>query len=257
MCLILFAYRVHPGYQLVMAGNRDEFYERPTEPVAFWNDAPDVLAGRDLQAGGAWLGVTRTGRFAAITNYRDPKSVRADTPSRGDLVSNYLKSQDTPQEYLEQLAPYEDNYNGFNLLVGDTQGLFYYSNYHRAGPKQLVPGYYGLSNHLLDSPWPKVERGKHKLQSLLNEDGQPQTEDLFTMLEDRTQAADEDLPNTGVSLEWERLLSPLFIESPHYGTRSSTVLQVDANYHVEITEKTWVDRRVRHFRLQWPRVKLA
>jgi uncharacterized protein with NRDE domain len=300
MCLILFAYRVHPRYQLVMAGNRDEFYERPTAPMAFWNDAPEVLAGRDLQAGGAWLGVTRSGRFAAITNYRDPTHGRVDAPSRGDLVSNYLTSQAGPQEYLEQLAPYGNNYNGFNLLVGDSQNLFYYSNYHGAEPKQLQPGYYGLSNHLLNTPWPKVEKGQRRLQELLNgqdvggqdvgkirtiaahergvggregrrqaykdvftassgmsSDGPDrnkhfQTEALLALLEDHTQAADEDLPDTGISLAWERILSPIFIESPHYGTRSSTVLQVDADYRLDITEKTWADKRVRHFRLQWP-----
>lgn len=254
MCLILVAYQVHPHYQLVMAGNRDEFYDRPTAPMAFWNDAPDILAGRDLQAGGTWLGVSRTGRFAAITNYRDPMNVRSDAPSRGDLVSNYLKSQDGPQEYLEQLAHHGDNYNGFNLLLGNTQGLFYYSNYHKAGPGQLAPGYYGLSNHLLNTPWPKVERGKRKLQRLLDvHQPPPRTKDLLTILQDRTQTADEALPNTGVSQEWERILSPLFIESPHYGTRSSTVVQVNANYQVEITEKTWTDRGIRHFSLQWPK----
>jgi uncharacterized protein with NRDE domain len=254
MCLILFAYQTHPAYQLVMVGNRDEFYERPTAPMTFWQDAPHVLAGRDLQAGGTWLGITRTGRYAAITNYRDPNSVRSDAPSRGDLVSRYLTSQDEPQNYLEQLVPYGDNYNGFNLLIGDTHTLFYYSNYESAGPQQLTPGYYGLSNHLLDTPWPKVERGQRKLKKLLNADRLPQTEDFLAILKDQTQAADEELPNTGVSLEWERLLSPLFIKSPKYGTRSSTVLQVDANYQVEVTEKNWANREVRHFRLQWPKI---
>lgn len=253
MCLILFAYRTHPRYQLVMAGNRDEFYERPTEPMAFWKDAPDVLAGRDLQAGGTWLGITRSGRFAAITNYRDPDNVKADAPSRGDLVSRYLTCPDTPQDYLEQLASYGDNYNGFNLLVGDTHSVFYYSNYHSVEPRQLAPGYYGLSNHLLDTPWPKVEKGRCRLQRLLNAHEPPQSEDLLAMLEDRTQAADEELPNTGVSLEWERLLSPLFIESPHYGTCSSTILQVDIDNQVEIAEKTWADGQERHFHLQWPK----
>jgi uncharacterized protein with NRDE domain len=236
-----------------MVGNRDEFYERPTAPMAFWNDAPDVLAGRDLRAGGTWLGVTRTRRFAAITNYRDPHHVRADAPSRGDLVSRFLTSQTEPQDYLKQLAPYGDRYNGFNLLVGNIHSLFYYSNYHSVGPQQLAPGYYGLSNHLLNTPWPKVEKGRSRLQQLLNAHKPLQTEDLLGILEDRTQAADEELPSTGVSREWERLLSPLFIESPHYGTCSSTILQVDINNHVEITEKTWADKQVRQFRMQWPK----
>lgn len=253
MCLILMAYKMHPDYRLVMVGNRDEFYERPTAPMAFWEDAPDILAGRDLQAGGTWLGVTHTGRIAAITNYRDPNNVRANAPSRGDLVSNYLKTSDAPQLYLEQLASHGDHYNGFNLVVGDTQSLFYYSNYHKAGPKQLAPGYYGLSNHLLNTPWPKVKKGQHKLQSLLKAGERFQTKDLFALLQDRTQAPDEELPNTGVSLAWERLLSPLFIESSFYGTRSSTVLQVDANYELQITEKTWADGQMRHFHLQWPK----
>lgn len=251
MCLILFGYRVHPRYTLVVAGNRDEFYARPSAPMGFWEEAPGVLAGRDLQAGGAWLGVSREGRFAAITNYRDPDQVRADAPSRGHVVSDYLQGREPPLAYLQQLAHRGDDYNGFNLLVGDIQGLFYYANQGTA-PQPVAPGYYGLSNRLLNTPWPKVQKGRRRLAALLQQQTEVQPQQLLELLQDKTQAADENLPSTGVSLEWERILSPLFIESPHYGTCSSSVLQVDTDNQVEVMEKTWADGSIRRFRLQWP-----
>lgn len=251
MCLILFGYRVHPRYTLVLAGNRDEFYARPSAPMQFWEEAPMLLAGRDLQAGGTWLGVTQDGRFAAITNYRDPDQVRADAPSRGHLVSDYLKGKQSPLAYLQELAHRGDAYNGFNLLVGDTQGLFYYSNQGTA-PQPLAPGYYGLSNQLLNTPWPKVQKGRNRLAALLQAHLEVQPEQLLALLQDKIQAADEHLPSTGISLEWERILSPLFIESSHYGTCSSSVLQVNVDNGVEVMEKTWADGSIRRFQLQWP-----
>jgi uncharacterized protein with NRDE domain len=246
MCLILFAYRFRPEYELLLAANRDEYYDRPAAPLAFWEEAPDLLAGRDLAAGGTWLGVTRDGRFAAITNYRNPRTLRPDAPSRGPLVSDYLRGRESAWEYLQNLLPRAAVYNGFNLLLGDVERLFYYSNQGGA-PQALEPGLYGLSNHLLSTPWPKVERGLKGLATLLDETTEPDAAALLRLLEDRRRAPDHLLPSTGVDLEWERLLSPLFIESPTYGTRSSTVLRISRQGGIEVTEKAWPEGSVRAF----------
>ena len=246
MCLILIAYRCHPGYELLVAANRDEFHERPAAPLAFWEDTPAVLAGRDLQAGGTWMGLSRTGRFAAITNYRDPGWVRPGAPSRGHLVSDYLQGTTAARAFLEELQPVADRYNSFNLLLGDQTGLYYYSN--RAGePQALTPGLYGLSNHLLDTPWPKLRRGVTKLGKVLAEQSDPALDDLLEILTDRILASDAELPQTGVPLEWERWLSSIFIDAPGYGTRSSTVLRIDNGGGVHIMETTWADGSRREF----------
>jgi uncharacterized protein with NRDE domain len=227
MCLIVFAWSVVPGMPLVAAGNRDEFYERPALPAGWWEDHPQVYAGRDLRGGGTWMGITRDGRFAAITNIREPSEKRSDAPTRGALVADYLAGQTSPQEYVEQLSPRARQYNGFNLLVGNRDQLVWYSNGdpddERNG-KPLAPGVYGLSNGSLDAPWPKVVRTKAQFSSLLCQ-GAPY-DAYFDMLSDTTRASDCRLPKTGVSLEWERLLSAVCIESPEYGTRSSTVVQL-------------------------------
>jgi len=224
MCLILFAWRAHEAFPFILAANRDEFYERPTAPADFWEEAPDLLAGRDLKAGGTWFGVTRQGKVAAITNYRDPASLKAGAPSRGEVVSGFLRGREGPAAYLDRLVPAAGRYNGFSLLLGDASGLFVYSN--RGESLTVEPGIHGMSNHLIDSPWPKVVRGKAALARLLGEAGVPSPEALLDLLADRTRPPDGELPDTGVGLEWERILSPLFIESPSYGTRSSTVLLV-------------------------------
>lgn len=251
MCLILFAYRWHPDYPLVLAANRDEFYDRPTAPLAFWPENPALLAGRDLAAGGTWLGVSRQGRLAAITNYRDPANFRPQAPSRGPLVSDFLQGQEPAQAYLQQLQPRAADYNGFNLLLGDDQGLHYYSN-QEDEPRVLGAGLYGLSNHLLNTPWPKVERGKRGLATALSRSADLVPETLWHVLGDRTQAPDEALPATGVSLDWERALSPLFIATAGYGTRSSTLLWIDAQHQVTVQEKSWPQGELRTFQLQWP-----
>lgn len=254
MCLILLAYRVHPRYELVMAANRDEFYRRPTAPAGFWEEASYLLAGRDLKEGGTWMGVTRQGRFAAVTNYRDPRAIRPQAPSRGNLVGDYLKGNESAWHYLARLAPQAGDYNGFNLLLGDVRGLFYYSN-QNGPPRSLPPGVYGLSNHLLNTPWPKVERGRQALEILLDQSSGPAPEVLFAMLEDRTQAADEELPETGVGIERERMLSPMFIQTPDYGTCSSSVLLMEKGGGIYLAEKTHADGRVREF--QWDRSEEA
>ena len=236
MCLILFAHRVHPAYALVVAANRDEWFQRPTAPAAFWRDAPEVLAGRDLEQQGTWLGVTRRGRFAALTNYRDPGSNRPDAPSRGAVVSAFLRSQVPPMQYLERLREEAVRYNGFSLLAGDPDALGYFSN--REGEiRELSPGLYGLSNSLLDVAWPKVEIGKSRLAAALA--AGPDAEALLALLDDTGPASDRHLPSTGVSLEWERRLSSLRIVADGYGTRSSTALLVGADGEVSFVERSF------------------
>ena len=221
MCLILISYLNHPDYPLIVASNRDEFYSRPSLPTAYWSDTPGILAGRDLEHGGTWLGVTREGRFAALTNYRDPAINRSDALSRGQLVAEYLKGNLAPADYLEVMRLNARRYNGFNLLVGDMASLWHFSNITDVATP-LSPGVHGVSNHLLDTPWPKVERGTKRLQQALVA---PWDEDvLFTLLRDDWRPADSELPDTGVGLERERVLSPMFIATAGYGTRAMSVL---------------------------------
>jgi uncharacterized protein with NRDE domain len=238
MCLILFAFNIHQDYKLILIGNRDEFYDRPTEPASFWDEAPHVLAGKDRLAGGTWFGITKNGRLAGISNYRDPNSLKKDAPSRGRLISRFLLSDESPQSYLEGVIKDKSRYNGFNLILGDKEELFWYSNRGK-GMRKLSPGIYGLSNHLLDTPWPKVVKGKYELTRLISETSIPEPEEFFNMLSDRTPAVDSDLPYTGVGTERERMLSPIFILSPDYGTRSSTLLFIDRNDFVTFIEKTF------------------
>jgi uncharacterized protein with NRDE domain len=255
VCLILLAWQAHPDYPLVVAANRDEFFARRTAAADFWEDAPEVLAGRDLEAGGTWLGITRSGRFAALTNYRDPSRNRSGMPSRGELVSRFLTGKQDAAAYLAELESSAGRYNGFNLVFGDPQGLWCFSNCGE-GERRLVPGIYGLSNHLLDTPWPKVVRGKSALGAALQ--ALPEITPLFDQLRDDRIAPDEALPRTGVSLEWERLLSAAFIRMPGYGTRSSTVLLVDRQFRVRFAEQTFLpdgkagERKEKDFLLEAP-----
>ena len=237
MCLILLAWQVSPGYPLILAANRDEVYARPTAPAHFWTDRPDVLAGRDLDKGGTWLGVTRGGRLAAVTNYRDGRGPRRGIRSRGELVSSFLASNQNTNDYLQQVRQRGADYDGFNLLAGTLDGLFYYSN-RGEHPTELEPGVHGLSNHLLDSPWPKVERGKKALAGLGNADRHELIDGLLAVLADQTQPPDHALPDTGVGQDWERALATAFIRTPEYGTRSSTVLLVDVAGTVSFIERT-------------------
>lgn len=237
MCLILFAYNVHPAYRLILAANRDEFYDRPSTPADFWGKHPQVLAGIDLKEKGTWLGVTRAGKFAAITNYRDPASWKDQAPSRGKLVSRYLTGSSNAETYLQKISPQAQHYNGFNMLLGDANELFVYSN--RGGLQELSAGIYGLSNRLLDTPWPKVKRGKELLKAALTQKGAELEEALFALLADRHIPKDSQLPDTGVNQEWERILSPMFITSPVYGTRSSTLLLIGKNKRIKMLEKVY------------------
>ena len=251
MCLILLAHESHPRYPLIVAANRDESHDRPTRRAGWWGDAPEVLAGRDLREGGSWMGVTRAGRWAAVTNFRERVPPRADAPSRGDLVGDYLRGEASPRDYLERLRPRLAEYNGFNLLAGEPGALYWSSNRSDANPpdRLLAPGIYGVSNHLLDTPWPKVRRGKEALAELLGERSL-RPDRLLDLLLDQTVAADHELPDTGVGLELERALSTLFIQSPGYGTRSSTALLLDRDGKGLFVERTyrpgtaeWEERR--------------
>ncbi len=238
MCSIFFAYKSHPKFKLIVAANRDEFYERPTSKAGFWEDSPYILAGRDLKNNGTWLGVTTTGRFAAVTNYRDPFGETGNR-SRGLLLSEYLKSEDSPENFLSKVEDNAKNYRGFNLLLGNSDSLFYYSN-RRNDIKKLTSGVYGLSNHLLDSPWRKVEKGKEALKALLVTNDVTK-ENLFSFLADQSRANDSELPDTGIGLEMERVLSPIFIITPNYGTRSSTVVLMGENKDIDFAERTFTD----------------
>jgi len=235
MCLILFSYNSHPHFPFILAANRDEFYERPTAGVRFWEDHPDVLAGRDLKYEGSWMGITKSGRFAALTNYRNGDQLRQTALSRGLLVREFLTGRATPEEFLKCARRDKDQYNGFNLLVGDLSNLMYYSNVTDKS-RVLKPGVYGLSNHLLDTPWPKVERSREKFMEAVRGPEESITDLLLKILFDRTPSEDGELPDTGFGKEWEKILSSPFITSPTYGTRSSTVLLVGKDGHVSLTE---------------------
>lgn len=234
MCLIVFAWRPGHALPLVVAANRDEFYARPTQALAAWEDAPGVHAGRDLEAGGSWLGVGRDGRFAALTNIRDPGQAPGPR-SRGELVAAYLQGELGVQAYLDQVASRSSQYSGFNLLVGDGRQLGYL--HAREGrPRLLAAGVYGLSNAGLDTPWPKLLKARAGLERVLET---PEPEQLLALLADPAPAADSELPDTGVGLATERLLSSVFIASQTYGTRASTVLVVNKDGRRRMIERSF------------------
>jgi len=236
MCLLLVSYKNHPKYKLIIAANRDEFYNRPAEPAKFWKEYPNLLGGKDLQAGGTWLGITKEGRFAAITNYRDIKNLKKDAPSRGELLTGFLTGSDTPKNYSEILLNSADVYNGFNLLYSDQNKFYYFSNQTKK-PVKLEPGIYGLSNHLLDTPWHKVVKSKKSFKIILNSKDIT-SDDLFGILSDTSSPPDELLPDTGLALEIERAVSPVYVSTPFYGTRSSTVIFIDKDNQVSFIEKS-------------------
>jgi uncharacterized protein with NRDE domain len=235
LCLIVLAWRTRADLPLVVASNRDEWRDRPTEAAHWWPDAPGLFAGRDLKAGGTWMGVTRRGRFAAITNFRDPADRRSTARSRGELVTEFLLGDVEAGSYLRSLAARSADYNGFNLIAGDGESLWYFGS--REGEARAVePGVHGLSNHLLDEPWPKVVRARHGMQAaLLEDDPMPA---LFSLLGDPEGAPDDALPRTGVGIEWERRLASPLILGADYGTRASTVLIRDAGGHVRVEERS-------------------
>lgn len=238
MCLILFAWQAHPGYPLVLAANRDEFHQRPTAEADFWDDAPDILAGRDLQAGGTWLGVNRGGRFAAITNYREPVEPGIGTvQSRGHLVREFLSGRRPPMDHATRLRDQASDYQGFNLLMGNRSSLAYVSNRNES-VSTVEPGVHGLSNHLLDTNWPKVEAGRDQLKEILqNEEIEP--ESLFDLLSDRSLTPGEMPQDIEKHLAPERMMKHYFIVSDVYGTRSSSVLLLRRDGGIYFSERQY------------------
>lgn len=238
MCLINLQFQEHPNYKLIVAANRDEAYARPTAPAQFWEDSPEILAGRDLLQMGTWLGITKHGQFAALTNYRDPAHMKSGVNSRGKIITDYLANDITAEAFLGSLKRDKDNYVGFNLILGNPDSLHYYNNIENKAIK-IIPGTHGLSNHFLNTPWPKVIKGKKRLREYVMSQKNINSDVLFEILSDAEEAQDEHLPQTGVGLELERKLSPLFIKTANYGTRSSTVLVIDRNDIVTFTERTY------------------
>lgn len=235
MCLIVFAYKYHPEYKLILAANRDEFYERPSLPAHFWIDEP-LLAGKDIKEGGTWCGVSRDGKLAAITNYRDIKSIKTNAVSRGKIVTDYLKGPHSPEKFAEDLTKTAELYNGYSLVFGDASGLFFFSNQSKK-PEKIEPGIHGLSNHLLDTPWFNVSRGKELLKKAIDKN-ENLIDNIFTMLSDKKLAPDEMLPETGLPKETEKKISSIFVENNSYGTRSSTIILIDNDDTITFIEKS-------------------
>jgi uncharacterized protein with NRDE domain len=241
MCLLVLAWRAHPRYRLIVGGNRDEYHDRPAVPLDKWPEAPSLLAGRDLRAGGTWLGLDRRRRFGTVTNFRELQPPRPGAPSRGNLVPAYLGQAGSPEEFLRGLETDAAGYAGFNLLISDAGQLWYATNRLDRFARPLQPGVYGLSNEFLDTPWPKLHRVRQRFEAWLGAHGELDIAELFAMLDDRTPATDATRPG-GVSSEWERALSAPFVVHPTYGTRCSTVLMLEADAALVISERRFDSR---------------
>lgn len=235
MCLIAIALDAHPQYALVLAANRDEFHHRPTAPASWWDDAPQIFGGRDLQSHGSWLALARDGRWAAVTNVRRMIPPDPHAPSRGRLIAHYLRSAQAAADYGAALRAEADRYAGFNLLLGDTAGTWYLSNHDGFRRERLEPGVHAVSNAALDTPWPKLVALRDTLRDWCA-DRRLDTDDLLAALRSEHVADDVDLPDTGVGSEMERFLAPAFIRGESYGTRASTVLAVDRQGHARFIE---------------------
>jgi uncharacterized protein with NRDE domain len=235
VCLIALAWRARADLPLVVAANRDEWRERPTQAAHWWMDDPEILAGKDLRAGGTWMGITRAGRFAAVTNFRDPSDKRSTARSRGVLVTDFLLGSDTPARFLSELAARAHEFNGFNVIVGDGASLLYFGSRENLA-RPVEPGIHALSNHLLDEPWPKVVRARQHMEEAMAV-AEPAAQ-LFEMLSGQGRADDQALPDTGVGIAWERRLSAALITGEDYGTRASTVMTLAADGEVDFEERT-------------------
>jgi len=243
MCLILFAKNKHPQYKLILAANRDEFFERPTLAADFWEDNSNILGGRDRQSMGTWLGMNKNGRFIAITNFRDPKMGQKSAKSRGILSKNFLSTELDVSSFINEVSADKELYNGFNLLmsIDGFKTLFHYSNISDMTTK-LKDGIYGLSNHLLDTSWPKVKTGKNKLSEIMKSNA-INNKDLIEILKDGEKAPDDLLPDTGISFDLEKKLSPVFISMKGYGTRCSTAMLVNNDNELSFLEVTYNEKR--------------
>lgn len=237
MCIVLFSYKTVPGYRLVLAANRDEFTSRPTAPLSWWDGRKEILAGRDLQDGGTWLGATSTGKFGVLTNYREMQRGPTPAASRGEILSHYFDEEITRPTFLAGLRSKPQTYRPYNLLIGDAEGLSYYSN-KLDDYFDLAPGIYGLSNHLLDTAWPKVKRGKARFKEVLV-NGEISREALFEILADSWRPQESELPDTGIGREWEKKLSSIFISGKEYATRSSAVVTITEGGQVSFCERTY------------------
>lgn len=238
MCLIVFAYKYHPEYPFILAGNRDEFHRRPTQKLHVWDEDPKILAGRDLKAGGTWLGINQHGKFAALTNHRDLSKIKENAPSRGNIVTDILKSDLPTSEQLSEMAPKFSKYNGFNLIAGTMDELYYISNHGNSFHK-IKPGLYGISNASLNTPWPKTNTALEYFSNALNRN-QPDKNVIFDLLCDTKRYPDHMLPKTGLSPEMEKAVSSIFILTEEYGTRSSALLMIDKNDEVNFAERTYL-----------------
>lgn len=249
MCLLVFAWKTDPDHPLIFAGNRDERHDRAAAPAHVWPGTDAVLAGRDLEAGGTWLGVTLAGRFAVVTNYREGLNPPKAPRSRGALTADFLQGDMTPAAYLDRLRAHAQDYGGFSLLVGDGESLHHYSNRGDAGGP-VAPGIHGLSNHLLDTPWPKVRLAKARLAALLEQKTHT-SDSLFRLLADRTPAAEAALPDTGIGLEQEHRVSSVFVLNPVYGTRCSSALRLGSRGGLHFAERRFTSAgesvETRHF----------
>ncbi len=236
MCLLVLAWQTHPRYRLLVAANRDEFHDRPSAPLGWWADDPRILAGRDLRGSGTWMGAARSGSYGIVTNFRELERPAPDAPSRGDLVTRFLTGTASPQDYLDDLHQHATRYAGFNLLLGGPRSLHYYSNRGGFEARPLQPGIHGLSNHWLDSPWPKLLRTRRGLsERIAADDVTPAA--LFALLADRRPADPDETPDTGLPAEWERALSSPFVVHERYGTRCSTVLLVEPDGRTTMCER--------------------
>lgn len=238
MCILFIAVNQHPLYPLIIAANRDEFHARPTQAAHFWENDNNILAGKDLTAGGTWMGINTKGAIAALTNIRAPGKERENAITRGELVANFINKNNTQNDYLQELRSTHDQYNGYNLLFGNIDQLQVYNSFEDTA-YELEDGVYGLSNASLNSPWPKLDMGRSALANYCSHADILSHEHLFELLGNNLPAKDEELPDTGIPLELEKKLSSIFIISPEYGTRSSTILLVDKNQEVYWEERTF------------------
>lgn len=243
MCLISFAYKVHPEYPLILIANRDEFYNRPTREVQFWTEEgfPDILAGKDLKDDGTWLGTHKYGKWAALTNYRNINHLKVNAPSRGNLVLDFLKTDYSAESYLSDIRKNAAQYNDFNLLLFDGVELMHYSNVTDE-INSITKGIHGLSNALLDTPWSKVKKITNDLEAMIQKNNLKK-EDLFSILQNEDKAKKEDLPSTGLPLDLEVAMSSIFIHTPFYGTRCSSIIFIDKKGIMQFTEQRYSNNK--------------
>ena len=239
MCYLLLAINQSSQFPFILAANRDEYYLRKSAQLHFWQDKPHIAGGRDLEQGGTWMAVNRSGKFAAITNYRENKNKVDAYRSRGLLITDYLEGDISDEAFSIHLTQQKHQYDGFNLIYGQLPDkLFYFSNRSADGPTRLASGYYALSNHLLDTPWPKIVHGKQTFEKIIHQDDLTIKSALFELLGNEDKADIADLPATGVREDFEHLLSSIYIESKNYGTRCSSVLMADKFNTLNLTELT-------------------